>query len=88
MYTYVVEELPALVEKYFPVQKNVRSVTGFSMGGGGSLLVAARNPGLYKSCSAFSPLTHPSLPQEEMGDIGSIYFKDDPKKFEDFDASI
>jgi len=87
MYTYVVEELPALVEKYFPVKKNVRSVSGFSMGGGGSLLVAARNPDLYKSCSAFAPLTHPSLPFCDVP-IADIYFKDDPKKFEDFDASI
>ena len=60
MYTYIVEELPKIVESYFPVQKGVRSIIGHSMGGNGSLLIAARNPDLYKSVSAFAPISNPT----------------------------
>jgi len=42
MYSYVTKELPAVVEKYFHVKKGVRSITGHSMGGNGSLMMAAR----------------------------------------------
>ena len=71
MYTYVSKELPGLIEKYFPVDPNCKSVTGFSMGGAGALLVAAKNPGMYKSVTAFAPFVptksvtfaHKALPQ-------------------------
>ena len=59
MYDYVVDELPALVEADFPVT-NVRAVSGHSMGGHGALVVALRNPGRYRSVSAFSPIVAPS----------------------------
>ena len=59
MYDYVVEELPALVEAYFPVSA-ARSISGHSMGGHGALVVALRNPGRYRSVSAFSPIVAPS----------------------------
>ena len=56
MYTYITYELPQIVETYFDVAKGVRSITGHSMGGNGSLMIAARNPSLYKSVSAFAPI--------------------------------
>jgi len=59
MYDYVVEELPALVEAHFPVT-DARAVSGHSMGGHGALVVALRNPGRYRSVSAFSPIVAPS----------------------------
>jgi len=59
MYTYVTEELPALIEANFPVS-GAKSITGHSMGGHGALICALKNPGLYKSVSAFSPICHPS----------------------------
>ena len=43
MYDYVVSELPALVEKNFPVSR-ARSISGHSMGGHGALVIALRNP--------------------------------------------
>lgn len=55
MYTYVTKELPELVEKYFPVDPTRKSVTGFSMGGNGAIIAAAKNPGMYKSVTAFAP---------------------------------
>jgi S-formylglutathione hydrolase len=59
MYDYVVEELPALVEAHFPVNR-ARAICGHSMGGHGALVVALRNPGRYRSVSAFSPIVAPS----------------------------
>lgn len=43
MYTYITEELPEVVEKYFHVAKDRRSILGHSMGGNGALSIAAKN---------------------------------------------
>jgi S-formylglutathione hydrolase len=59
MYDYVVEELPALVEANFPVT-GARAISGHSMGGHGALTIALKNPGRYRSVSAFSPIVAPS----------------------------
>ena len=59
MYDYVVSELPALVESELPIS-DARSVTGHSMGGHGALVVALKNPGMYKSVSAFAPICAPT----------------------------
>lgn len=59
MYTYVVQELPALVEANLPAS-GVQSVTGHSMGGHGALIVAFKNPDKYASVSAFAPICHPT----------------------------
>ena len=37
------------------------SIMGHSMGGHGALTLGLRNPGLYRSISAFSPIAHPSV---------------------------
>ena len=59
MHDYVVDELPALVEANFAVTTS-RAISGHSMGGHGALVLALRNPGLYRSVSAFSPIVAPS----------------------------
>ncbi|NDK39403.1 S-formylglutathione hydrolase [Pseudoxanthomonas gei] len=59
MYDYVAAELPALVEANFPVT-DARAISGHSMGGHGALVVALKNPGRYRSVSAFSPIVAPS----------------------------
>lgn len=59
MHTYVVHELPALIEAHFPVTA-VRAISGHSMGGHGALVCALRNPGRYRSVSAFAPIVAPS----------------------------
>lgn len=56
---YVVRELPALIEAQFPAT-DARSISGHSMGGHGALTIALRNPGRYRSVSAFSPIVAPS----------------------------
>jgi S-formylglutathione hydrolase len=37
-----------------------RAISGHSMGGHGALVLALRNPGRYRSVSAFSPIVAPS----------------------------
>ncbi|MFT6915570.1 MAG: S-formylglutathione hydrolase [Motiliproteus sp.] len=58
MYDYVVNELPQLIEATFPVSDQ-RALSGHSMGGHGALMIALRNPGRYRSVSAFSPISNP-----------------------------
>lgn len=60
MYTYIVEELPELIEANFPVQANNKSITGHSMGGHGALICALKNPEAYRSVSAFAPICNPA----------------------------
>ncbi|TFH22491.1 MAG: S-formylglutathione hydrolase [Myxococcales bacterium] len=60
MYSYVTEELPALVEPALGLDGSRRGVFGHSMGGHGALVVALRNPDRYRSVSAFAPIVAPS----------------------------
>ena len=60
MEDYVVQELPALIERHFPAT-TARGIFGHSMGGHGALTLALRHPGRYKSVSAFSPIVAPSI---------------------------
>ena len=59
MYDYIVDELPALVEAHLPAS-GARSISGHSMGGHGALMIALKNPGRYRSVSAFSPIVAPT----------------------------
>jgi len=59
MHDFVVDELPGLLAEHFPVNTR-RAISGHSMGGHGALVIALRNPGLYRSVSAFSPVVAPS----------------------------
>jgi S-formylglutathione hydrolase len=59
MYSYVSRELPALVAEEFPVDEERVGIFGHSMGGHGALVVALRNPGRYRSISAFAPIAAP-----------------------------
>jgi len=59
MYSYITTELPALVAEHFPVDTSRTSISGHSMGGHGALTIALKNPGRFKSVSAFSPISSP-----------------------------
>ena len=59
MYDYITCELPALVREHFPVTDKA-SIMGHSMGGHGALICALKNPGMFCSVSAFSPIVAPS----------------------------
>jgi S-formylglutathione hydrolase len=60
MWSYVTEELPALVAGQFPVDAKRQSIFGHSMGGHGALTIALRHPDRYRAASAFSPIVAPS----------------------------
>lgn len=60
MYSYVTGELPSLVADIFPADTGRQGITGHSMGGHGALTLALRNPGRYRSVSAFAPIVAPS----------------------------
>ncbi|MEM9624572.1 MAG: S-formylglutathione hydrolase [Pseudomonadota bacterium] len=59
MYDYVVEELPSLIAEALPVDHTRVAISGHSMGGHGALTIALRNPGRYRSVSAFAPICSP-----------------------------
>jgi len=60
MWSYVTEELPALVARDFPVDMERQGIFGHSMGGHGALTIALRHPDRFRSCSAFAPIVQPS----------------------------
>src|SRR6476619_5590988 len=60
MWSYVTDELSALVAAEFPVDTGRQAITGHSMGGHGALTVALRNPERFRSVSAFAPIVAPS----------------------------
>lgn len=59
MFTYVTEELPALVDRHFPADLDRRGIFGHSMGGHGALTIALKQPERWRSVSAFSPIVSP-----------------------------
>ena len=60
MYSYIVDELPALIAEKFNADPNRQSIFGHSMGGHGALTIALKNPDKFKSVSAFAPICAPS----------------------------
>lgn len=60
MWSYVTEELPALVAAEFPGDMSRQGITGHSMGGHGALTVALSQAGRFRSVSAFAPIVAPS----------------------------
>ena len=85
MHDYIVEELPAWVESD-PAASDVRTISGHSMGGHGALTIALRNPGRYRSVSAFSPIVAPSrVPWGEKA-FGA-YLGEDREAWKQWDAT-
>jgi S-formylglutathione hydrolase len=60
MYSYVTRELPEALAQSFPAAEGRQGIFGHSMGGHGALVCALRNPGQYRSVSAFAPIANPS----------------------------
>lgn len=83
MYSYIVTELYTLITEFFQV-KNI-SIMGHSMGGHGAMTIGLRNPSLFKSISAFSPIVNPSVvPWGEKAFLG--YLGADKNTWKDYDA--
>jgi S-formylglutathione hydrolase len=60
MDSYLRSELPAVIEQICPADMSRQGITGHSMGGHGALTLALRDPGRYRSVSAFAPIVAPS----------------------------
>ncbi|HWZ61914.1 MAG TPA: S-formylglutathione hydrolase [Steroidobacteraceae bacterium] len=60
MYDYVLSELRETVLAHFPGVPGQLGIFGHSMGGHGALVLALRNPAVYRSVSALAPICAPS----------------------------
>jgi S-formylglutathione hydrolase len=60
MYSYITQELYALAADALGAAPGQIGVSGHSMGGHGALVLALRNPALFRSVSAFAPIAAPS----------------------------
>lgn len=89
MYSYITNELPQTVFSAFPQIDSSRvSITGHSMGGHGALTLFLKNPGKYKSCSAFAPIANPlKAPWGEKAFKGYFGEKDWQSKGKEHDAT-
>lgn len=59
MYSYVVDELPAIIAGNFRADIARSGIMGHSMGGHGALTIGLKNPAKYRSLSAFAPIASP-----------------------------
>jgi len=86
MRSYIEDELPALVATEFQMADATRQgITGHSMGGHGALTIALRNPGRYRSVSAFAPIVAPSQVPWGKHALGG-YLGTDPAAWREYDA--
>jgi S-formylglutathione hydrolase len=86
MYSYITQELPALVEANFPIDSERQGIFGHSMGGHGALTIGLKNPGIYRSISAFAPIAAPMRSPWGLKAF-SNYLGADRKRWEDYDAT-
>lgn len=85
MYSYITQELPALITANFPVDMSRQGITGHSMGGHGALTIHLKNPETYSSVSAFAPISAPSqCPWGEKA-LGG-YLGDDRESWQAYDS--
>ena len=84
MWSYVTEELPAVIAAHFPADPARQSIMGHSMGGHGAVTIGLTFHDRYKAVSAFSPIVAPNqVPWGQkalkgyMGDVGEVWRKHD-----------
>jgi S-formylglutathione hydrolase len=85
MYSYITEELPALIAEQFRVDMDRQGIFGHSMGGHGAMTIALKNPARFKSCSAFAPIVNP-LTADWTQDAFEKYIGPDRAKWRQYDA--
>jgi len=59
MFDYVTQELPGIVAADLQGDPKRAGVMGHSMGGHGALICALKRPDVFRSCSAFAPISNP-----------------------------
>lgn len=84
MFDYITAELPALVERNFPVTDR-RAISGHSMGGHGALMIATKMPQRFVSVSAFAPIANPvNCPWGQKA--FAAYLGDDQQSWKQYDS--
>lgn len=86
MESYIREDLTAWMAENLPVDMNRMGIFGHSMGGHGALILHLKNPELFKTCSAFSPIVAPTqVPWGQKAFEG--YLGPDQESWTDYDAT-
>jgi S-formylglutathione hydrolase len=87
MYSYITSELPqALYSSFQELDGSRVGIMGHSMGGHGALTLFLKNPGMYRSVSAFAPIANPSqCPWGEKAFTG--YLGEDKEAWREWDAT-
>jgi S-formylglutathione hydrolase len=85
MYSHILE-LRELVLAKLPADADRAGIFGHSMGGHGALMIALRNPGLFRSVSAFAPIAAPARCPWGKKAFGG-YLGSDEAAWQDYDAS-
>ncbi|KAK6457414.1 Alpha/Beta hydrolase protein [Scheffersomyces xylosifermentans] len=87
MYSYVHKELLTELAKHFTdLDFKTISITGHSMGGMGALTGFLKNPGTYKSVSAFAPISNPSTCPWGEKNFGN-YLGEDKEQWNQYDPT-
>ncbi|WP_374547096.1 S-formylglutathione hydrolase [Rhodoblastus sp.] len=87
MYSYVTEELPALIAEHFPADMSRQGIFGHSMGGHGAFTIALKHPDRFKSCSAFAPIAQPSTAGWSRPSLEK-YLGPDEKTWRPYDSTL
>jgi S-formylglutathione hydrolase len=85
MRTHIEDELPAIIAEHFPADMARQGIMGHSMGGHGALTIALRNPGRFRSTSAFAPIVSPQNCPWGHKALGG-YLGPDQSAWADYDA--
>ncbi|MEO1492222.1 MAG: S-formylglutathione hydrolase [Pseudomonadota bacterium] len=86
MFSYITEDLQALVTSEFAVDAGRQGITGHSMGGHGALTLAMTKPEIYRSVSAFAPIANPTASDWGRKQL-SAYLGDDETAWAGHDAT-
>lgn len=87
MYSYVADELFALLASSFSVDITRAGIFGHSMGGHGALTIGLKNPQKFKTISAFAPIVSPTrCPWGEKA--LTSYLGTDRSTWADYDATL
>ena len=85
MYSHVTQEIPAIIAARFHGDVERMGILGHSMGGHGALTIHFKNPSLFRSCSAFSPIVAPTQVPWGHKALGA-YLGDDRAAWRQYDA--
>ncbi|XP_071571661.1 S-formylglutathione hydrolase-like isoform X2 [Temnothorax nylanderi] len=88
MYSYITKELSTLIHEEFSTLPAKQSIMGHSMGGHGALICALKNPGMFRTVSAFAPICNPILCQwGKKAFSGYLGGSEDNAAWKDWDAT-